>query len=270
MNRSLRLKLSLSIVVLLLAVVSLVCYGPIPQDDAYHHFADHRTILGVGNFWNVVSNIPFLVIGAAGLGLSALLFYPFASRVRIDEKAHAMRCHYVTFFTGLILTGLGSSYYHLEPNGTTLVWDRLPMTIAFMGFFCLVIGYHASVKVARVALLPAVSTGALSVAYWVYTESIGAGDLRFYALVQFLPIVLIPLIVEGSESKQLTKRSVWIIILFYAAAKFLEHFDQFFYTTLHLVSGHSLKHLIASFAGVVIVIHLSKQIKSGESKHDIS
>lgn len=270
MNPSLRLKLSLSVVVFLLAVVSLAYYGPIPQDDAYHHFADHRTILGVGNFWNVVSNIPFLVIGAVGMGLSALLFYPFASRLRIDERAHAMRWHYITFFTGLILTGLGSSYYHLEPNGSTLVWDRLPMTIAFMGFFCLVIGYHASVKVARVSLLPAVFTGAASVGCWVYTESIGASDLRFYALVQFLPIVLIPLIIAGSESKQLTKRTVWVIILFYAAAKLLEYFDQFFYTSLHLVSGHSLKHLVASFAGVVIVIHLSKLIKSGESKHDIS
>jgi len=45
----------------------LLLLPPIPQDQSYHEFADQRTILGVPNFWNVVSNLPFLAVGAAGL-----------------------------------------------------------------------------------------------------------------------------------------------------------------------------------------------------------
>src|SRR5262249_32907020 len=40
---------------------------PLPQDLAYHHFVDQRTLLGIPHFANVVSNVPFLLVGAAGL-----------------------------------------------------------------------------------------------------------------------------------------------------------------------------------------------------------
>ncbi|MFM7989159.1 MAG: hypothetical protein ACKPKO_58580, partial [Candidatus Fonsibacter sp.] len=35
------------------------------------------------------------------------------------------------FFIAIILTGLGSSYYHLSPNDLTLVFDRLAMSLVF-------------------------------------------------------------------------------------------------------------------------------------------
>ncbi|HEX7249749.1 MAG TPA: hypothetical protein VF262_05120, partial [Burkholderiales bacterium] len=45
----------------------LFLYGPIPQYADYHRFADTRTFLGLPNFSDTASNIPFLLIGIAGI-----------------------------------------------------------------------------------------------------------------------------------------------------------------------------------------------------------
>src|SRR2546423_10618014 len=94
-------------------LIALLLVPPIPQDQSYHLFADRRTLLGVPNFWNVVSNLPFIAVGAAGLW-----------HVRGDPGA-------LVLFIGIFLTGFGSSYYHLSPDDGTLFWDRLPMTLFF-------------------------------------------------------------------------------------------------------------------------------------------
>jgi hypothetical protein len=99
-----------------LMIASLVALLPLPpllQDQAYHQFADQRELFGIPNFWNVVSNLPFVVVGAVGL----LRFHRDATTT--------------VLFIGIFLTGFGSSYYHLDPNDSTLFWDRLPMTICF-------------------------------------------------------------------------------------------------------------------------------------------
>ena len=93
------------------SAAALAAMAPITQDQSYHAFADTRTLLGIPNFWNVVSNLPFLAVGAAGLAFC-----------RKDAAATAL-------FVGVLLTGVGSSYYHVAPSDGTLFRDRLPMTI---------------------------------------------------------------------------------------------------------------------------------------------
>ena len=49
-----------------LAALSLLALGlldPIPQDLAYHNFADTRALFGLPNAYDVLSNIPFLLVG---------------------------------------------------------------------------------------------------------------------------------------------------------------------------------------------------------------
>src|SRR5215468_12296437 len=100
--------------VMVASMLGLLLLPPIAQNQHYHDFADQRTILGIPHFWNVVSNLPFIAIGAAGLWQS-----------RRDPAIIAL-------FLGILLTGFGSAYYHLDPNDSTLFWDRLPMAISFM------------------------------------------------------------------------------------------------------------------------------------------
>ena len=100
---------------------------------------------------------------------------------------------YLFLFLGSILVGLGSGYYHISPNNETLVWDRIPMTVAFMALYSIIISEFVSVKAGRLLLFPLIIIGVCSVIYWQFTEVSGAGDLRFYAVVQFFPILTIPI-----------------------------------------------------------------------------
>src|SRR4029078_182721 len=97
--------------VMAVSLIGLLLLPPISQDQNYHDFADQRTILGIPHFWNVVSNLPFIAVGVA--------------RIRHSQRNPAI----FVLFVGVLITGFGSSYYHLDPNDHTLFWDRLPMSI---------------------------------------------------------------------------------------------------------------------------------------------
>lgn len=227
-----------------IAIVTVALLPPIPQDLRYHLFADTRTLLAIPNFWNVASNLPFLLAGAAGLR--------FASGRRAGLLP-LLRPAYIVFFAGVLMTGFGSAWYHLAPDNRTLIWDRLPMTLAFMGLFTVITGEHVSVARARRLLVPLLAAGALSVVYWAATEGAGRGDLRPYALVQFLPVILIPLVLLMYRSPFDRTAFMWWAVAIYASSKLLEHYDRGIFAWTGLVSGHSLKHLVAAVAPAVLL-----------------
>ena len=127
----------------------------IAQDQNYHQFADERTLFGIPNFWNVVSNLPFLWVGAAGL-----------RRFRNSPAT-------VVFFLGVFLTGIGSSYYHWNPNDDTLFWDRLPMTLSFAAILALVVEGRVSARGGAILLWPALAIGVFSLLLWRWTDDLG-------------------------------------------------------------------------------------------------
>jgi hypothetical protein len=149
---------------------------------------------------------------------------------------------------GSILVGAGSAYYHYAPTSDTLVWDRLPMTVAFMGLFSIVVSDRISVSLGRWLLWPLVLAGVASVLYWDWTELQGRGDLRAYGLVQFLPMLLLPLLLITSRGNGLRATWLWATLMTYALAKLAEHFDAAIYAATSLLSGHSLKHLLGALA----------------------
>ncbi|HWY36530.1 MAG TPA: hypothetical protein VNX68_17935, partial [Nitrosopumilaceae archaeon] len=141
----------------------------------------------------------------------------------------------------------------------SLFWDRLPMTVSFMAFFSIIIGEHISIKAGKLLLPQFLLIGIISILYWNMTEREGVGDLRFYGLVQFLPMVLIPLIVLIFKSKFNTNIHLWFVALSYAVAKLLEYFDYPVFACGNLISGHSLKHLSAALAPIMYLIALYKR-----------
>jgi hypothetical protein len=219
------------------AVVGVFLLEPIPQDPDFHDFADQRALLGVPHFWNVATNLPFLLVGVAG----------WLQIGRIGSPA--LVTHYRVLCTAIALVALGSGWYHHAPSNAALVWDRLPMTVAFMTLFSALIADRISWLLGRALLWPLVVAGIASIAWWVRTEAAGAGDLRAYALVQFLPMALIPLILVLWREGSLAARSLWLALGAYAIAKLMEHFDTaVFAATGGLVAGHALKHLAAALA----------------------
>ncbi len=221
--------------------------SPLAQDPAYHVFADQRTLFGVPHFWNVISNLAFLVVGAWGLQV--------ATR-RSDDPLYAA---WLTVFIGVFLTGLGSMWYHLAPGNESLFWDRLAMTIGFMGLVAVVLGEYVSTRLATRLLLPLLIVGAGTVVYWIHTESLGAGDLRGYALAQFVPAIVLPLIVIARLQRSDLGRYFFVVFLAYAVAKAAEVYDHEVYSAIRLISGHTLKHLLAAFGLAALVVGLQRR-----------
>jgi hypothetical protein len=162
-------------------------------------------------------------------------------------------------FFGTFLVGFGSGYYHLDPNNQTLVWDRLPITVAFMALFSIIISEFISVRSGKTLLLPLILAGILSVAYWQFSEIRGEGDLRFYALVQFYPMLAIPIILICYRSRCTYVYAYWCLLLAYIIAKLFEHFDAEVYNVSGFISGHSLKHLAAALGMYVLLVSYQKR-----------
>jgi len=166
--------LLLGITVATLAAVFL--FPPIAQPLSFHHFADARSLWSVPNAGNVLSNIPFVLICCYGIAVTASASVPWP-----------IRWTYITLFIGVVLTGVGSAYYHWNANNDTLVWDRIPMTIVFMSFLSATLAELVNRPLGVRLLLPLVVLGVSSVWWWHYTETLGRGDLRLYFWVQFYP-----------------------------------------------------------------------------------
>jgi hypothetical protein len=218
-----------------------------PQSLSYHQFADQRSWLGVPNFLNVISNVPFLIVGV--LGLAFLFKAGHSGTTFIDARE---RLPYIGVFLGLLLTAFGSAYYHWFPSNATLVWDRLPMTIVFGSLVAAIIVERISLR-AGLQLLPwFVIFSMASVLQWYWDELRGHGDLRIYAGVQLYSALL--LLLALLLPPKYTRSSDYAVIFgFYALAKLFEAADRKIYVSGHIVSGHALKHLAAAAAGYWIL-----------------
>lgn len=220
----------------------------IPQDPAYHRLADARGWLGVPNALNVLSNAGFVLVGILGL---RFLGDGAAGRRAFREPGE--RWPYAVFFAGLLLTGLGSAYYHWAPGNPRLAWDRLPLAITLVGLLDAVVAERVGVRAALRLLGPLVALAAASVGYWALTEQRGAGDLRPYALVQFYPLVAIPLMLWLLPARYTGSAGLLAAAGIYALAKLPELADAWVFSTARVVSGHTLKHLLAALAGYSVL-----------------
>jgi hypothetical protein len=231
-------------------IVTALALRPVPQPLAYHRFADQRSWLGIPNFGDVASNLPFALVGILGA-----IFLVRSGRLFIDPREQ-WPYHFV--FSGLILTAFGSSYYHLAPDNSRLVWDRLPMTVVFMSLVAAMIAERISVRLGLYLLPLLLALGIASVAQWYWSELRGAGDLRFYGAVQLYSGVVL-LVVLLFPPRYTRASDLAVVVGFYALAKILETADRPIWDFGHFVSGHTLKHLAAAMAGYWILRMLQER-----------
>ncbi|HEU4415300.1 MAG TPA: alkaline phytoceramidase [Candidatus Angelobacter sp.] len=228
----------------LAADVVVAFLGPIAQPDAYHHFADQRTIAGIAHGFDVLSNFAFLISGLLGL------FFIWKGGRTLDAGT---RWAFATLFLGLILTSVGSAYYHLEPDNQRLVFDRLPMIIAMAGCVGAVLADRfGGASGWSVAALIAV--GLWTVHHWSAGEQIGQGDLRWYALFQGLIILTGVLLLLLFPSRNRATPAFAITVAGNVAAKIFELLDKPVFALGGIVSGHTLKHLSAGLAFLPLVL----------------
>jgi hypothetical protein len=224
-----------------LAMLVAALAPPLRQDPAYHAFADRRVILGVPFGLNVLSNAGFLLVG----------LWSFAQVARARLPGWERGAGYLFAF-GLVLTGVGSAWYHLAPDNATLVWDRLPLAALFPTVFAVAVGDRVSEAAGRALLWPLAALAVGSVVLWHFTD-----DLRLYALAQFLPLVLIPLMLALFPGRRPVGPLITGVAL-YAAGKLFEVTDGAVLAAGGLVSGHTVKHVLAAVAAGFIVRWLAR------------
>jgi len=222
-------------------LVAAFLLPPLREPQELRVFADERTYAGIPNFLNVVSNLAFLAVGAWGLH-----FLARAGRHAFARPAE--KWPYATCFFGVALTSIGSAYYHLAPDGARLVWDRLPMTFAFMSLLAAAVVDRISVSAGLRLLVPLLAIGAGSVAYWRWSVLHSSENLWPYALVQYGSIAAVITIAMLFPSRYTRGPDIYAATGIYAAAKAAEALDANFYALGQIVSGHTLKHLLAALA----------------------
>lgn len=230
--------------VALLAVLAALLLPAVPQPPEYHDFADRRAWWGIANFLDVVSNAGFFVVGVAGLVVVA--------RPETVFERSVERWPYAIFFVGMVLTAAGSAYYHLAPDNERLFWDRLPMTVAFMSLIAAQLADRLAVRTGVALLLPLLALGAASVLHWRATERLGWGNVLPYAILQGASVLLLLVLAAANPSRYTHGSDVYGVFGVYVLAKILELADRQAYDLGHVVSGHTLKHVVAALAGLFV------------------
>lgn len=225
------------LLVLVTAIAAvLLWHGPIAQPARYHDFADRRPWLFIPHAADVLSNLPFLVAG--WLGLHATLRLP---------RGTASRKAWVMFFAAVMLTSAGSAFYHWAPDNFGLAIDRLPIAWACAWLALALLAERVAAGFGQsAALLAAMLAASLSVWLWYSGEVAGNSDLRAYLFVQFLPVLLIPVACALKREGLLDSTDWFGAIGLYLAAKAFELHDGQVLNTLGVVSGHTVKHLLAA------------------------
>ncbi|TFB12710.1 hypothetical protein E3V33_04725 [Candidatus Marinimicrobia bacterium MT.SAG.4] len=225
------------------SLIAVMLFSKIEQPQSYHNFADNRTFFEIPNFFDTVSNLLFFFVGMTG----AWFVY---KNVRREA-----RYSWLTLFAGVTLVSLGSGYYHWNPNDATLVWDRLPLIMGFMGLFSAVLTEFINPKLEKFLLVPALILGALSVIYWHFVD-----DLRFYFYLQAVTLLAITAVLFMYEGRFTLRRYLLYAFGLYTLSKFTEFSDRTIYSaTNNLLSGHTLKHTLAALAVFYIYLMLKRR-----------
>jgi hypothetical protein len=239
--------------VLLLAMLAIIwivfLFPAIPQDEAYHNFADHRRLVGIPNCLNVASNIFVLIVGVMGMRFVETI--PTGDRSPFSDSVD--RWAYFIFLLVVAVTALGSAYYHLRPDDDALVWDRLPMAVGFLSLLAAVVCERTTPKNGLRYLMILPIGGAGTVLYWRATEQSGQGDLRPYVIAQFGSLIAILLLMALFRPRFTRGSDLLVSLGIYAIAKAFEAGDRAVFSAGGIVSGHTLKHIAVAISAYWIL-----------------
>ncbi|PSV49609.1 ceramidase domain-containing protein [Photobacterium indicum] len=248
------------IVIAAVLTLAAIIFSPIKQSGNFYDYADQRMFFSIPNFWNVISNLPFLYVGLKGLQL-------FRQRSVAIEPNIVLQ--YPFFFFAIMLTFFASSYYHLTPNDFTLMFDRIPITLAFIALYCIILTEFVSRDAGRWLFFPMIVYGFLSIVYWyITTLQNGRGDMSAYVLIQVIPIIHFPIILYFFCSRFTHRQYYLYALIAYVLSKWAESNDDEIYALLGGISGHSVKHVIAALGAYFIYIGFRERKKDDSNTQE--
>ena len=214
-------------------IIMALFYGPISQPQEYHDFADDREILGVPNALDVMSNLAIIYPGVVGLAF----IHESRNRTQVSEDEISIQ---ITLFSGMILTFAGSVWFHLDPTDSTMLWDRLGMSVVIGSCISLLIHDMWDRNLAAKIHLPIIIASIVSVLWWPVFD-----DLRVYFIVKHHPFILFPIfLLCGRRIYDKVSGYYWGLSMFLLATIF-EFADQQIFEITGIISRHTLKHIAA-------------------------
>ena len=226
----------------------------VAQPAHYHDFADQRSWGWLPHAMDVLSNLPFALWGMVGI-------WALLRAVRVQVVSAPAAAMAGLFFGGLWVTAAVSAAYHLQPGDAGLAWDRGGMVLAFAGLLGLAAMRAVSARAGMELATAVLVLGPLSVYAWSLS-----GNVLPWAVLQGggMVLILVFACLRPAQAWELPVR--WgLVIAIYALAKLFELGDHAVYGwTGHLVSGHSLKHVVAACAAwpVVSALLTAREIRA--------
>lgn len=226
-------------IALVLYALLRVSLGPLPQDPAYHVFADLRVCGAIPRAGDVLTNLAILAAGIAGVALWR--------RVHLEPEE---RPAYALLVASMVLTAAGSAYYHWAPSDARLVWDRLPLALTLMALLVMVMADRIDIAFARAAWWPFSLLGASSVLWWS-----ASGDLLLYLVVRVGAGAMIACLLLLRPGRYSGVGWLWAALVLDVVMTVSERLDSaIFATTRGIASGHNIKHVLAgALLGCILV-----------------
>lgn len=236
-----------------LCVLGLLSVGVIPQYANYHAFADTSSLWGIPNAMDVLSNLPFALAGMWGLLFWVRHFLNSERNSRPSDLAYFM------FVLSILATSIGSSFYHLAPDDARLFWDRLPIALACASLLAAVRAECLDKRARLPAILELFALLAFAVASVIWWRQ--TGDLRLYLGLQAMSILLIPIWQWIYQVPTRTRGIFAIAIAAYVVAKITETYDAAILSHSVGISGHTIKHILASGAAALIIGNYVRRVR---------
>ena len=237
------------------ALLALALFGPVLPASAHQHtLADQRALWGIPCALDVLSNLPFAIAGLWGL-----VALRRVAPGMLDAPSRALAS---LFFAGLVCTAAGSALYHWQPQDAGLLWDRLGMVLPFAGLLGLAGASRVSARAGAAAAGTVLLAGPLAVLWWSHS-----GNLLPWAVVQLGGMLVVLALACLPRRDGALALHLGAVMALYALAKLFEAADHaVFEATGQVVSGHSLKHVLAAAAAWPVLAALAALRHSG-AKH---
>lgn len=202
--------------------------------EPQHPFADTRSAWGLPNALDVLSNLPFAALGWCGMVWTR----------RVDLPA-AVKASLRLLWWGLWLTCAGSSCYHWAPSASSLVADRLGMSVAFVGMLGLSLASRLSEVPHR-----RLCAGLCLVGFGSAALPLANHNVAPWLVLQWGGMLwLASAAAKPTPGAQALPVSYGWVVLAYGVAKLLELHDADVWQLSHQgVAGHTLKHVVAAAA----------------------
>ncbi|OMO66943.1 hypothetical protein CCACVL1_20907, partial [Corchorus capsularis] len=136
----------------------------------------------VPNTLNVITNFPFLIVGILGfvLSLGGGSFFNISLRGEVWG--------WVLYYGGIASVAFGSAYYHLKPDDNRVMWDTLPMMIAYSSLCSSFVLERLGERIGLSCLFSLLVLAVLSTCY-----ARTFNDLRLCMTFQLIPCIAIPI-----------------------------------------------------------------------------